>query len=137
MADKAQDPKPQAAKRPIPRSTPSAGSRSGWITLAIVAGTFLLMRFFSPNPEKTNDLSQAQFRTAVETGKVAEVVRVREVESGSTYLRGKLQDGKTTFRVRLVPGENEKLMDYLTEQGVSCPVEEKEPLIGPLMQQML
>ena len=137
MADKAQDPKPQAAKRPIPRSTPSAGSRSGWITLAIVAGTFLLMRFFSPNPEKTNDLSQAQFRTAVETGKVAEVVRVREVESGSTYLRGKLQDGKTTFRVRLVPGENEKLMDYLAEQGVSCPVEEKEPLIGPLMQQML
>ena len=37
-------------------------------------------------------------------------------------------DGKEkpapNFRVRLVPGENEELMKFLLEKGISCPVRE-------------
>ena len=127
---------PQQGKRPVPRSTP-AGSRSGWITLAIVALTFLAMRLMSPNAEKTAELSQAEFRSAIEAHEVERVERVRELDSGVTYLLGQLHGQSKPFRVRLVPGENEKLMDFLLEQGVNCPVREKESLWGPILMQLL
>ena len=127
---------PQQGKRPVPRSAP-AGSRSGWITLAIVALTFLAMRLMSPNEEKVAEISQTEFRAAVDAHEVERVERIRELDSGVTYLLGKLNGRTEPFRVRLVPGENEKLMDFLTEAGISCPVKEKEPILGPLMQQLL
>ncbi len=127
---------PQQGKRPVPRSVP-AGSRSGWITLAIVALTFLAMRLMSPNEEKVAEISQTEFRAAVDAHEVERVERIRELDSGVTYLLGKLHGRTESFRVRLVPGENEKLMDFLTEAGISCPVKEKEPILGPLMQQLL
>ena len=127
---------PQQGKRPVPRSAP-AGSRSGWITLAIVALTFLAMRLMSPNEEKVAEISQTEFRAAVDAHEVERVERIRELDSGVTYLLGKLHGRTEPFRVRLVPGENEKLMDFLTEAGISCPVKEKEPILGPLMQQLL
>ena len=126
-----------ASKRPIPKTLASSGSRSGWIALAVVAAAFLAMRFLSPNPEQVEDLSQTEFRAAVKAGVVENVERVRELDSGTTFLRGKLRGREQPFRVRLVPGENEKLMEYLTEHGVNCPVKEKEALIGPFMQQLL
>ena len=128
---------PPPKTRPAPRTAPSAGARSGWITLAVVAGTFLMLRLLSPNAEKVQDLSQTQFRNAVAAGEVARVERVREIDAGVTYLMGRLRGQETDFRVRLVPGENEKLMEFLTEQGVSCPVKEKESLMGPFVQQLL
>ena len=124
-------------RRPIPRSGPSTGSRSGWITIAIVALTFMAMRFFSPNADKVEDISQMEFRAAVTANEVERVERVRELDSGVTYLIGRLRGRSDNFRVRLVPGENEKLMDFLNENGVNCPVREKEPVFGPLMQQLL
>ena len=131
-----QQEKPQGG-RPVPRSAPSAGSRSGWITVAIVALTFLAMRLMSPNAEKVEDISQTEFRRAVAADEVERVERVRELDSGVTYLLGRLRGRADTFRVRLVPGENEKLMEFLTENGIKCPVVEKEPFLGPLMQQLL
>ena len=124
-------------RRPIPRSGPSTGSRSGWITIAIVALTFMAMRFFSPNADKVEDISQMEFRAAVTANEVERVERVRELDSGVTYLIGRLRGRSDNFRVRLVPGENEKLMDFLNENGVNCPIREKEPVFGPLMQQLL
>ena len=140
--ERAAEPQPdkpaeKKSKRPVPSVGSSAGSRSGWITLAIVALTFLAMRFFSPNPEKMAELSQAEFRAAVAAEQIERVTRVRELDSGITYLKGKLKDQAVNFRVRLVPGENEKLMDFLLESGLKCPVEEKEPFMGPLLQQLL
>ena len=91
----------------------------------------------SPNAEKVAEISQTEFRAAVESHEVERVERIRELDSGVTYLQGKLHGRTEPFRVRLVPGENEKLMDFLTESGISCPVKEKEPILGPLMQQLL
>jgi cell division protease FtsH len=62
------------------------------------------------------------------------------MDSASTFLRGEYITGGSVnpvFRVRLVPGENEELMNWLVEKGVECPVKEHAPLIGPLMQQLL
>ena len=137
MAQTDSNPSSAPNRRPVPRSAPSAGSRSGWITLAIVALTFLAMRLMSPNPEKTVELSQAEFRSAVEAHEVERVERVRELDSSVTYLQGQLRGQSKPFRVRLVPGENEKLMDFLLEQGISCPVREKESLWGPILMQLL
>ena len=132
-ADSRQPPK----SRPVPRGAPAAGSRSGWITLAVVALTFIAMRMMTPNEERIDDISQTEFRAAAAAGEVERVERVRELDTGVTYLRGKLNGRQAPFRVRLIPGENEKLMEFLTDSGISCPVKEKEPLMGPLMQQLL
>ena len=137
MAQTEQASNPPSNGRQPPRSAPAAGSRSGWITLAIVALTFVAMRMMTPNAEKMEDISQTEFRAALAAGEVERVERVRELDAGTTYLLGRMRGRQEPFRVRLVPGENEKLMEFLTDQGISCPVKEKEPLMGPLMQQLL
>ncbi len=126
-----------AAKRPIPKSVSSSGSRSGWVALAVVAAAFMAMRFFSPNLEPIEELSATEIRAAVKAGIVEKIERVRDMESGTTFLRGKLRGREQPFRVRLIPGENEQLMEYLIDHGVNCPVKEKEPFLSPLMQQLL
>ncbi len=127
--------------REVPKSANINPSRSGWLALAIVAATFIAMRFFGQaGAEKIEDLSVTGFRKAVEQNRIANVERVRDLDSSSTYLRGKyISDAgaNAAFRVRLVPGENEALMDWLVERGIDCPVREYAPLIGPLLQQLL
>ena len=127
--------------RNVPKSADINPSRSGWLALLIVAGTFVAMRFLGQSGgERTEDISVTGFRRAVEEHRVAKVERVRDLDSGSTYLRGEYLPHSGTnsaFRVRLVPGENEKLMSWLVEKGIDCPVTERSPLIGPLFQQLL
>jgi len=124
--------------RPIPKAPPPQGFRSGWIILAVLVGVLLASRFVnSPNRQAVKELSASEFLTAVNSNQVAKVERVRVLESGSTYLRGQLTDAQGDFRVNLVPGENEKIMERLLERNVKCPVKEQEPLIGPFLQQLL
>lgn len=127
--------------RNVPKSADINPSRSGWLALLIVAATFVAMRFLGQSGgERTEDISVTGFRRAVEEHRVAKVERVRDLDSGSTYLRGEYLPHSGTnsaFRVRLVPGENEKLMSWLVEKGIDCPVTERSPLIGPLFQQLL
>lgn len=129
------------AGREVPKSANINPSRSGWLVLAIVATTFIAMRFFGQaGAEKIEDLSVTGFRKAVEQNRIARVERVRDLDSSSTYLRGKYMSdtgANAAFRVRLVPGENEALMSWLVERGIDCPVREHAPLIGPLLQQLL
>ncbi len=133
-------------KREVPKGANVSPSRSGWIALAVVAAAFLAMRFLGQaSADKTEDLSVTAFKRAVESNRVAKVERVRDLDSSSTYLRGEFMPkeglpkvgANTSFRVRLVPGENEKLMEWLVERGMDCPVVEHAPMIGPLMQQLL
>ena len=129
------------AKREVPKSANVNPSRSGWIAILVVLAMFLAMRYFSrSNGDKVDELSATGFRRAVVENRIASVERVRDMDSSSTYLRGKYILGGGTnpsFHVRLVPGENEELMNWLVERGVECPVREHAPLIGPLMQQLL
>ena len=127
-------------RRTLPKGAAKAGPRSGWIILAVIAATFLAMRLMNPNQPQFTEISQTEFRALVDDGQVAQVKRVRALGSGSTYIAGEMKSdsGKPVkFRVNLVPGENEKLMEYLVEHGVSCPVEEDEPVFGPFLQQLL
>ena len=140
-------------KREVPKGANVSPSRSGWIALAVVAATFLAMRFLGQaGGEKIEELSVTTFKRAVEENRVAKVERVRDLDSSSTYLKGELKveglglsgsdstlnaQHPTKFRVRLVPGENEKLMEWMVEHGIDCPVVEHAPMLGPLMQQLL
>ena len=133
--------KPSAPRRrALPKGAARPGPLSGWVVLAVIAATFLAMRMMNPNRPVFDSISQTEFRALVESGQVVKVKRVRALESGSTYLAGERKSeagAPVKFRVNLVPGENEKLTEFLVARGVSCPVEEEEPLLGPFMQQLL
>ena len=128
-------------ERKVPKSANVSPARSGWIAILVVAAMFLAMRYFSQaSGDKVDELSVTGFRRAVAENRVSKVERIRDTDSASTYLRGTYMSGggaNAAFRVRLVPGENEDLMNWLVERGVECPVKEHAPLIGPLMQQLL
>ena len=133
------------AKRPIPKSAAPTGPRGGWIILLVVAVSFLAMRYMSDrNAPKVHEISQTEFRALVADGtngvsRVKDLERVRQVDTGSTYILGKMAEGDAPFRVNLVPGENEKLMDLLVAQGLKCPVREegKSEILSMLMQMLI
>ena len=136
------EPKEQARAarrpRPIPRATGPQGTRGGWIVLAVILAVFLGSRYLSLNQPQPLELSLTEFRQRVERSEIESVERVRVVDGARTYLRGKLLDAPhTAFRVTLVPGENESLMDFLAAKNVRCPVKEEEALFGPFLQQLL
>ncbi len=137
-----EEPKEQARAarrpRPIPRASGPQGTRGGWIVLAVILAVFLGSRYLSTNQPQPLELSLTEFRQRVERNEIESVERVRVVDGARTYLRGKLLDApRTAFRVTLVPGENESLMDFLAAKNVRCPVKEEEPLFGPFLQQLL
>ncbi len=106
--------------------------------LAVIAAVFFGSRYFMPQPSRMLDISQTEFRQKIARGEIESVERIRNVDGGTTYLKGKYLDGAhTPFRVTLVPGENEDLMKFLTEKNVRCPVKEEEALFGPFLQQLL
>ena len=126
------------SRRPIPRPPASRGFSGGGITLLVIAAVFLGARYFSSDRPKALDISQTEFRQKVERGEIESVERVRMVDGRSTYLKGRFLDGpKTEFRVTLVPGENESLMDFLAAKNVRCPVKEEDTFFGPFLQQLL
>ena len=126
-------------RRPIPRPPASRGFSGGGITLLVIAAVFLGARYFtSEDRPKALDISQTEFRQKVERGEIESVERVRMVDGRSTYLKGRFLDGpKTEFRVTLVPGENESLMDFLAAKNMRCPVKEEDTFFGPFLQQLL
>ena len=133
------DGSPSAPKkpRPVPRAARVPNGRGGLIVFAVIAASFLAMRLMNPEEKRFRELSQTEFRAAVEANRVERVERVRKLESGSTYLVGRMRDDNADFRVNLVPNENERLMEFLSENGVNCPIKEEEPIFGPFMQQLL
>ena len=136
------EPKEQARAarrpRPIPRTSGPQGTRGGWIVLAVILAVFLGSRYLSLNQPQPLELSLTEFRQRVERSEIESVERVRVVDGARTYLRGRLLDAPhTAFRVTLVPGENESLMDFLAAKNVRCPVKEEESLFGPFLQQLL
>ena len=125
-------------RRPIPKPPSTRGFSGGWLTLLIIAAVFLGARFFASDRPKALEISQTEFRQKIERGEIESVERVRMVDGGSTYLKGRFLDApKTEFRVTLVPGENESLMEFLAAKNVRCPVREEDTLFGPFLQQLL
>ena len=108
-----------------------------WLTIALVAAVFFAMVRANPNPSKSRDLTQLEFYNALDEHKVAEpVIRHLDREAGETYLTGELEGGDN-FVVRLVPGENERLMDDLLAAGVKVEIREHKSAISPFIMQTL
>ena len=108
-----------------------------WLTIALVAAVFFAMVRANPNASRSRDLTQLEFYSALDENKVMEpVVRHLDREEGETYLTGELEGGDK-FVVRLVPGENERLMDDLLAAGVKVEIREHKSAISPFIMQTL
>ena len=61
-------------KREVPKGANVSPSRSGWIAIALVAATFIAMRFLGQaSGERIEELSVTSFKRAVSENRVAKV----------------------------------------------------------------
>ena len=116
-----------------------------WLVIALIASVFVALYHANPNGSAVRELTQVEFLKALDAGIVEEpVIRFIDRESGETSLKGVLraQDGENkgknvSFRVGLVPGENETLMNDLLARGRQVRVEERRAAISPFMMQLI
>ena len=129
-----------------------------WLLIGLVGVTFLMLFRMDRNPvSSTEELTLLDFHRALaEDALVGELTRVIDREDGGTYLSGKVRraradkDGKpvvdasgkpevaeTPFRVQLVPGENQQLMDELLAKGRPVRVEERRSALSPFVSQLI
>ena len=122
------------------------GLRS-WLIIALVASAFMLLYRAAPGDQAVRELTQTEFYKALDAGKIVEpVTRLIDREDGATSLAGNLEldklkeDGspvKVKYRVTLVPGENEGLMEDLFNRQIPVKVEVRQPRISQFMLQVL
>ena len=124
-----------------------------WLLLVLVAVAVLSFYKMSGEVAKPRDITPVEFKTALEKGLVAEpITRVVDRDEGVTYLEGELierdADGSEAkdatgkprhakFRVNLVPGENEKLMNGLIANNVKVQVKTLSSAFSPLLMNIL
>ena len=127
-------------------SQPNQAWRS-WLLIALVAAAFFSMYKMNPNPPQVREITMLEFYQAMEQGKLVEpVTRVVDRDEGETFLSGEkeLDDldekgnpKKESYRVTLVPGENESLMDDLLSNSVKVEVKERKSAFSPFVVQLL
>ena len=126
--------------------TPNGALRS-WLMIGLIAVVFFSMYRMNPNQPKVRDLTQLEFYRAIDAGKIREpVVRHLDRDEGETYLTGEIErdeldhDGSPVsepFRVALVPGENENLMENLLDAKIKVVVKEHRSALSPFVVQTL
>ena len=122
------------------------GLRS-WFVIALIALAFLSFYRMNPNPAAISEISQIDFFKALDEGKVVEpVIRILDHDEGITYLSGELEtdelDGKgnprrVPYRVLLVPGENDALMEDLFTRQIKVEVKVRKTAFSPLVTNLL
>ncbi len=123
------------------------GSLRSWLMIGLIALAFISMYRMNPDRPKVRDLTQLEFYRALDAGEiVAPIIRHRDRDAGETYLTGELKSDEVdekgamkgeAFRVNLIPGENEKLMEDLLARKVEVKVEEHESALSPFVTQLL
>ena len=124
-----------------------------WLVILIIVLAFLSMYRINPGASKTAELTQLDFFKKIDEGKIVDpVTRVIDRDSGETFLAGEMETDelvqsedqklngspvRAKYRVPLVPGENEKLMDDLFAAGIQVRVEEKKSALSPFVIQTL
>ena len=120
-----------------------------WLLIALVVCALLSLYRASPQAAaKEQEATLLEFYEAMEQGRLVEpVTRVFDRDEGSTYLAGEMElkdelndDGspkKRRYRVRLVPGENERVMNDLLDNSIKVEVVEKKAAISPFIVQTL
>ncbi len=125
--------------------TSNQKSARSWLAVVLIAAVFALLYRANPNMPGARELSQVEFFSALDSGLVEDpIIRVVDRDEGETSLRGTMKatdaEGKAAevpFFVRLVPGENESLMEVLLRRGRKVNVEVRKPAIPPFIMQLL
>ena len=112
--------------------------------IVLAAIVFFLLFGRAPEMSRQQELTQVEFyRELAEDRLVQPIVRMVDRDEGSTYLMGERnveRDGKfvrETYRVPLVPGENEAIMTDLLRRGVQVVVKERRSAISPFVMNLL
>ena len=125
----------------------NAGTARPWLLIVLLL--FVGLSFFKMNSAgtKPRDMSAVEFRRALDSGAVEDPLeRVISHDEGTTYLAGRLKvenkekDGgkrSVPFRVYLVPGESEKLMNDLADRSVNVKVRNESSALSPLVMNLL
>ena len=118
-----------------------------WLMIGLVGFVFYTLYKMNPNEEKVRELTQTEFFKALDDGRIVEpVTRFTDRDEGATCLQGEIEtdaleaDGKPVrenYRVPLVPGENEGLMNDLFAQNIAVKVVEKRSALSPFVIQTL
>jgi cell division protease FtsH len=118
-------------------------SHSGVIALLVMAIAFIVLQFIGSKEEnKSSEITQLEFRKAVQQGQVTRVQRIQKTDSEQTFLLGEMKSSSPNAKGRifkgvLPPRENEELMLFMLRHNLDCPIKEKEPVIGPILMQIL
>ena len=133
----------------------SVGAMRSWIIIAVVVALFFTFYKTNPSEPAMRELTQTEFYKALDEGKIVEpVIRFLDRDDGATYLTGEMEtdkvdkDGKpladkdgepvrVKYRVALVPGENESLMEDLFRQQIEVKVRERRSPLSPLVMNIL
>ena len=133
----------------------NAGAMRSWLLIALVAALFFSFYKSTPGEAGVRELKQLEFYKALDEGKIVEpVVRFLDRDEGETYLTGEMEtdavdkdgkplaDGKgdpvrVRYRVPLVPGENESMMEDLFSQQIQVKVKERRSPISPFLMNIL
>ncbi|MBE6381981.1 MAG: ATP-dependent zinc metalloprotease FtsH [Lentisphaerae bacterium] len=104
----------------------------------------------NPAPSQPRELTTLEFYEALSRNAVSQpVVRLLDRENGSTCLKGsyrveetdpetkETREATVDYVVPLVPGENEKMMEFLLQKGVQVKVEEHRSMFSPLVVNIL
>ena len=115
--------------------------------IALIAVMFFSMYRMNPNVQNVKELTQIEFFKAVDAGKIVEpVIRTVDRDDGDTFLSGEVETDeldekgnpkREKYRVTLVPGENEGLMNDLFNAQVKVEVRERRSALSPLVMQFL
>lgn len=142
-------------KDPSEKKNPRSGANGlrSWLLIALIAFTFFAFYKSNPGPAGVRELTQLEFYKALDDGKIVEpIVRFTDRDEGETYLTGELEtdelvankdpklDGtpkKVRYRVPLVPGENEKLMEDLFAAQREVKVQERRSPLSPFVVNLL
>ena len=124
-----------------------------WLVIALIAVVFFSMYRMNPEASATTELTQLDFFRKIDEGKVLDpVTRVIDRDSGETFLTGEMETDelvesedpakngspkRVRYRVTLVPGENEGLMNDLFNGSIQVKVEERKSALSPFIVQTL
>ncbi len=118
-----------------------------WLTIGIIVVAFYTMYRANPPPQTVLEMSQVEFFKALDENKIVEpIVRLFDRDEGETYLTGEIEKDtlddkgnplREKYRVSLVPGENESLMNKLVNFQRKVLVKEKKSLFSPFVTQLL
>ncbi|MBQ6136190.1 MAG: ATP-dependent zinc metalloprotease FtsH [Kiritimatiellae bacterium] len=125
----------------------SANPLRSWLVIALIVLAFLSLYRLNPNEAKVAELTRIEFFKALDEGRIVEpVIRFLDRDELTTFLTGEMraeqpgEDGgeaRARYRVPLIPGENEKIMEDLFARNVKVLVKEKKNPISPFVVQTL